>query len=222
MKYVLKKPITLFFMIIVIILGITIGYDVYSMDLLTTRLSVNTVRIIVLISFIYIDSIIFRDLSSSMILFRNKNLSNFFKSVIKSEVIVTFIFSLLLFIPIILLNISMFLKEFKYFILMIINFNVMISFFICIIRLIDVRINRRTLSSIIFMSSFIIIDFLMGEFFYDMIGLSSIFVFPIVFNLETYFLILILVLIATIMLTILSILQMSKKDYLIKSEETVI
>lgn len=222
MKYVLKKPITLFFMIIVVILGITIGYDVYSMELLTTRLSVNTVRIIVLISFIYIDSIIFRDLSSSMILFRNKNLPNFFKSVIKSEVKLTFIFSLLLFIPIILLNISMFLKEFKYFILMIINFNAMVSFFICIIRLIDVRINKRTLSSIIFMSSFIIIDFLMGEFFYDMIGLSSIFVFPIVFNLETYFLILILVLIATIMLTILSILQMSKKDYLIKSEETVI
>ncbi len=219
MKYVLKKPATLLFMVIVIILGISIGYDVGSMGLLSTRLSVITVRILILISFIYMDFLVFRDLNSSMVLFRNKSLLKFFKSVIKIEMLLVFIFSLLLFIPIILLNFSMFLKEFNYFVLMIINFNVVMTFCISIVRLIDVGINKRSLSSIIFILSFIAIDLIMDEFYFDIIGLSSIFILPLEFNLLTYFLVLFVLITSIIMITFLTLYEISRKDYLIKNEE---
>ena len=228
MIYILKKPLTVAFLGIIFLFGFLIGYDLEGdfLAYFSFRITIPTVRYMVLMIILYIDCLVFRSLNSSMILFRNKSLLDFFKNVMKQEIKVVMIFSFFLFVPILFLNLSKVIDYASYFILIFLNFVVIVFFLITVIRIIDIWVNKRTLSTIIGFISFVAIDYFTQEIifnsqFQNPITLNDIFILPLKLPLSIYALLLFVLIIATLMLSILSILQMSKKDYLIKNDEII-
>lgn len=228
-KYILKKPITICFVVITFLLGFLIGFDINKDFWLyfETKMTISTVRYVLFIIFLYIDCIILKDLNRSMIVFRNHSILSFFRKTILEEIKLIILFAFVFFSPIFLFNLNVLKSDWFTICLLFLNFGMILYLLISMIRLIDIRINKRFLSSAIGFVIFLTLDFVLEEMIFksstltNPIILADIFVLPLKLPLNLYIPLFILFFFTSVMLTFIFIFKLSKKDYLLKNEEAI-
>lgn len=161
MRYTLKKPIIIWCFIIMFLIGIVFGQGMDNdfLALYLGRLTIITFRYAIIIVTLLTDYLVFENLNHYTILCRYKSLDCFILKAILIEALITILLTITFNIPIIIFNFNILEIVIKPTILFITNTIIIMLLFTSLIRLFNIWINNRVLSSSIIFALYVLCDF---------------------------------------------------------------
>ena len=223
MKKIIKNHTIIMCILFGIILGFIIGRDISKdfLELYLGKLAQIPTRYIIIIVVLFVDYHIFNNINYTSVIFRHKSLLNFFwKCLIRGIKYISLFFISLNF-PIFILNMKDYIANINVVGVCAINGITINVLFISIVRLIDVFLKHRTLSSCLFIVIFTLLDFILAHYnffafanvYFDF---SYLFVLPSIYNYYhiIFFILILLIIIIICISASLSI----KKDYVLNDK----
>lgn len=222
MKYILKTHLFIMCIIIIIIIGCFLGYNISEnfTELYISKLMLIPIRYFLLALVIIINFLVFNQQSGPVIVLRKKTLFNALISIFKIEVSILFVLFFVLHLPVLFLNMSQFINHLGLISKMIINCVIVSLVISSLIKIIDIKLKNRASACGLIFGGLCVMDFLLEHFNWYAVDeavfdFSYIFVLPYIYN--NYFFIA-LVLIATgLVLTALYVFFGIKKDCFLRS-----
>lgn len=212
MKYILKNNGIAFCILLSVMVGFFVGYDISNnfTELYISKFSYNSLIYLLLVIVIYGDYIIFKSLNGNSMLMRRKGHIYQLICMTKNEIITNSLMFFFLHIPIFLFNSIEFIKNSYLIILTFSNFIIVSASLISVVKIVDIIVKNRAKSSVIILvlfSCFHIFSEELEIFF----SFNQIFILAFVYKF--YFIIALLLLLFTIVLNLLFIFLSLKKDY---------
>lgn len=223
MKNLLKNNQLVLILATQIFIGIYIGLNIGNeMENYLVFLSNIAIRYLLIFLSLYIDYIVYVNLSQAPIIMRYKSKEKHYKKIICTEILFKLIEFILISIIVMILNINMAIKYINIFLMLIFNFLMISQLFSSIIKLIDSYIKNKILSNIIFLFIFVNIDFILEHFIFffgtdSQISLGEIFILPAI--IDNYILLAIFLILIWIFLSNIFIANLTRKDYLLNQNE---
>ncbi|MDD2644230.1 MAG: hypothetical protein PHC65_06070 [Methanobacteriaceae archaeon] len=221
MKHLLKTPLFIICLIFALIIGGFVGYGISNdfVYLYMSKLTQIPTRYILMILIVVISCLIFNQLSHSTIILRQKSLFNLSLYMLKIEIIALCLIFTIFHLPIFLLNSAHFFDNLFLIVKVIINAVVVSLLLTALIKLVDIKLKSRAISSGIILVVICIIDILLGHFNFFVIN-EPIFDFSHIFVLsymyKNYYILVILIVVVIFFLLSLFIYLSLKKDYFLR------
>lgn len=230
MKYTLKKPIVLWCILLMAILGVTSGYGLGSSnDVLAVYqgvLSVITIRYAIIIIILIADYLVFSNLNNHVIISRYKSSNRFILKATVIETVVITLVALIYNIPIILFNMECFSILFVPVIYTTVNMIIISILITSIIRFINLWFNNRALVTATVFALYIGLDFLLENINFLYISniifdFQYIFTLPLELNSSEYIIVASIILIISFLLIFATMVLIGKRDYFLNEHETL-
>ncbi len=212
----LNQKFPIIYIIIPLMLGFFIGYDIHEDFVLLYfgKFAQNMERYTIIISILYIDYLVFKNINYTSIIFRYKMILDFFyKHFFKSSVYII-IFFVTLNIPILFFNFEEYIYHLNSIIPNLICSITISILFISIVRIIDVFIKKRIISSIIFVIVLVVLEVLFGNS--HIFNFNYLFILGFVYKFY-YFILMFMVGIIILNISICSSLIL-RKDYMLNDK----
>ncbi len=223
MRKMILSPFFICCIIIVIIIGYFIGYDISRdfYNLYIGKLTLVPTRYILLSLIIFASNMLYNSYSNPVIIVRKKTFFDFFIFIIKNEILFFLILFIFLHIPIFILNFNNFINNINNIIKIVINFVLVAILLSNLVKLIDIKIKNRIISSCGIIILFTLFDFILEHLSFSIFSeiyfeFSYIFILPTIYNGYIYIMIFILIIIC--ITTWLIINESFRKDYFLKNE----
>ena len=160
---IISKYISLF---LIIVLSLTIGcfisLDIKEkfLDIFLGKYNSITVRYLIIFLIIFIDYKIFKSFYDHSLAFRYKSFYKLFTKNILLELFYISMMIISIFIPLIFIHFKNFMINIKYMVLIIINTIIICLIITSLVRIIDVKIKNKIISSCLFIGFYTILEFI--------------------------------------------------------------
>ena len=229
MKYTLKKPIVLWCILLMIILGVTSAYGLGESEDVRGGyqgvLAIITIRYAIIILILVTDYLVFSNLNHHVIICRYKSVERFIVKATTIEIIVIVLLALLYNVPIILLNLQYFSILIFPVILVTINMIIIALLMTSMIRFINLWFNNRAVTTGAIFIIYVGLDFLVENvnFLYVnniVFDFQQIFILPLLLKSSQYLIVATVLLVISFFLIYLTTVLVSKKDYFLNEHES--
>lgn len=224
MKNIIKNPQVLQGMFFALLLGFIFGFDIGDdfKNLYIAKIGQLPVRYVIITVILFIDYIAFENLNHYIYIFRYKSVGSFIEKSIVIEIVITFVLVMVFHLPILVFNITAFVRSIWMILLSIINIVIIMSLILSIIRFINIWINNRITATGLFMVVFAFLDIILENisFFANMLTFNFNAMFTLPFLNSSYSLIATVLIASQIILLEVTKKLMVRKDYILKQYET--
>lgn len=230
MKYTLKKPIVLWCIILMVILGITSAYGLeVGSDFLAVyqgMLAIITIRYAIIILILVTDYLVFNNLNYHVIICRYGSSDRFILKATGIEIMVTVLLALIYNVPTVLFNPKYLSIILFPVILTTINIVIISIFVTSIIRFINIWFNNRALTTGIIFVIYVSLDFLLENLNFLYISnivfdFQHIFTLPLELKSSQYIIVAVILLAISFLFILLTTVLVGKKDYFLNEHESL-
>lgn len=225
MKNFLRNPIIIWSFVILILFGTLLNDSGQKefLDIYIGKMSTAPIRYVLLIIVLFIDYIIFENMNHYTIICRYKSMDHFIIKITIREIAINSIVFTLLHLPLLILNFNFCITNIGAILLFIFNAVIVVSLFTAIIRVVNIWVSNRALSSAMVFSTYALIDFVLENIGFvfikqTMFDFQEIFIIPYIYT-QSYLFIAIVIAIVIVLITLTTAILITKNDYILKHNE---
>lgn len=217
MKYLFQTPTIIVCLLIMLIFGTYVGYDISDdfINLYMSKLMLILIRYIIILNIVVVNYSVYSKFSLNTIVVRRKNLFNALINIIFKEILLISLMFVVFHIPIFILNVNNFISNIYLIFKLILN-SILVSFLLNnIVRILDLKIKNRVVSCGIMVCLLGMMDFILENYNWlfvqeTIFDFSYLFLLPLVYT--NYIYIFIILLFVAFLLMSFSIYLGIKKD----------